>query len=251
MDFEGGPGRAAGHEPDDAREGQAGPAPGSGEVVGLPRRPGDCAQVNDQLRGVRGHHGGRGRTREGELDERILSRHRRDCEHAHEHGHGAVGVRERAERNPESQAARQEARVQNHQSPAPPVAANLRHPFEGTGVSLGAGNWECQQKRASAFHRRDESLGSLPVVRLLSRRGWPSLSAAIQVRTYPGAVDESNPGGLHARQKLDRRSVNQRDVLEIEGDATARVAREEFLQPAGVLAIDVSTQREDDRIWRR
>ena len=27
MDFEGGPGRAAGHEPDDAREGQAGPAP--------------------------------------------------------------------------------------------------------------------------------------------------------------------------------------------------------------------------------
>jgi len=36
VDFEGGPGRAAGHEPDDAREGQAGLAPpGSGEVVGL------------------------------------------------------------------------------------------------------------------------------------------------------------------------------------------------------------------------
>jgi hypothetical protein len=39
--------------------------------------------------------------------------------------------------------------------------------------------------------------------------------------------------------------------LEIEDEATARIAREELLQSGGALAIDVSTQREDDRVRRR
>jgi hypothetical protein len=39
--------------------------------------------------------------------------------------------------------------------------------------------------------------------------------------------------------------------LEIEDEATARIAREELLQSSGVLAIDVSTQREYDRVLRR
>jgi hypothetical protein len=93
--------------------------------------------------------------------------------------------------------------------------------------------------------------GSLLVVRFRSR-----LRLAVSLCGDPGAhvlraVDESNPGGLHARQKLDRRPVHQCDVLEVEDEATARIAREEWLQSSGVLAIDVSTQREYDRVLRR
>jgi hypothetical protein len=82
------------------------------------------------------------------------------------------------------------------------------------------------------------------------------LRLAISLRTDPGAhiawtVDEPNPAGLHARQKLHRRPVDEGDVLEIEGGATVRFVREEFLQPGDVLAIDVSAQSEHDRVRRR
>jgi outer membrane protein assembly factor BamB len=74
------------------------------------------------------------------------------------------------------------------------------------------------------------------------------LRLAVSLCRDPGAhvlraVDESNPVDLHARQKLDRRPVDQCDVLEIKGDATARIAREELLQSSGVLAIDVAKQK--------
>ena len=93
--------------------------------------------------------------------------------------------------------------------------------------------------------------GSLLIVRLRSR-----LRLAVSLCRDPGAhvlraVDESNPRGLQARQKLDRRPVDQCDVLEIEDEATARIAREVLLQSGGVLAIDVSTHREHDRVPRR
>src|SRR6185503_13381444 len=63
-----------------------------------------------------------------------------------------------------------------------------------------------------AFHRRDGSPRSLLLVRLRSR-----LRLAVSLCGDPGAhvpraVDESNPGGLRARQKLDRRPVDQGDV---------------------------------------
>jgi len=82
------------------------------------------------------------------------------------------------------------------------------------------------------------------------------LRLAVSLCRDPGAhvlraVDESNPRGLQARQKLDRRPVDQYDVLEIEDEATARIAREVLLQSGGVLAIDVSTHREYDRVPRR
>ena len=104
--------------------------------------------------------------------------------------------------------------------------------------------------RARSIAATDHS-GSLLVVRLRS-----GLRLAVSLCGDPGAhvlraVDESNPGGLHASQKLDRRPVDQCDVLEIEDEATARIAREELLQSSGVLAIDVSTQRENDRVPRR
>ena len=93
--------------------------------------------------------------------------------------------------------------------------------------------------------------GSLLVVWLGSR-----LRLAVSLCGDPDAhvlraVDESNAGGLQARQKLDRRPVDQCDVLEIEDEAMVGIAREELLQPGGVLAIDVSTQREYDRVPRR
>ncbi len=104
--------------------------------------------------------------------------------------------------------------------------------------------------RARSIAATDHS-GSLLVVRIRSQ-----LRLAVPLCGDPGAdvlwaVDESNPGGLHARQKLDRRPVDQCDVLEIEDEATARIAREELLQSSGVLAIDLSTQREYDRVRRR
>jgi hypothetical protein len=102
-----------------------------------------------------------------------------------------------------------------------------------------------------AFHRRDESQWSLLIVRLRSRLWLPVSLCRDAGAHVPRAVDESNPAGLHARQKLDRRSVDQCDVLEIKGDTTVRIAREEFLQPGGALAIDVSTQRKYDRVRRR
>ena len=104
--------------------------------------------------------------------------------------------------------------------------------------------------RARSIAATDHS-GSLLVVRRRSR-----LRLTVSLCGDPGAhvrraVDESNPGGLHASQKLDRRPVDQCDVLEIEDEATVRIAREELLQSSGVLAIDVSTQRENDRVPRR
>jgi len=104
--------------------------------------------------------------------------------------------------------------------------------------------------RARSISAMDHS-ASLLVVRFRSR-----LRLAVSLCGDPGAhvlraVDESNPGGLRARQKLDRRPVDQCDVLEIKDEATARIVREELLQSGGVLAIDVSTQREYDRVQRR
>jgi hypothetical protein len=68
------------------------------------------------------------------------------------------------------------------------------------------------------------------------------LRLAVSLCGDPGAdvlraVDESNPGGLHARRKLDRRPLDQCDVLEIEDEATARVAREELLQRGAADAV--------------
>jgi len=101
-----------------------------------------------------------------------------------------------------------------------------------------------------AFHRRDGSQWVAPgwlrsLLRLAS-------SLCRDPRAHvPRAVDEPNPGGLQAREKLHPRPVDEDDVLEIEGDRTICLARDEILKPDGVLAIDVSTQREDDRARRR
>jgi hypothetical protein len=105
----------------------------------------------------------------------------------------------------------------------------------------------------SSIHRvlRIPEIGSS--LRPLRVRFLSKLRPGISLCRDPGAhvlraVDESNPGGLDAREKLDRHPVDQCDVLEVEDEVTARIAREELMQSSDVLAIDVSTQREYDRV---
>ena len=43
-----------------------------------------------------------------------------------------------------------------------------------------------------------------------------------------GAIDDSNPFALDACEKLHRRSIDQRDVFEIEKDSTITVDCEQF-----------------------
>src|SRR5437899_8577830 len=45
----------------------------------------------------------------------------------------------------------------------------------------------------------------------------------------PRTVDDSNPDGLRARQELHCRAVGERDLLEVEGDASDRFVHEKLL----------------------
>src|SRR5262245_1876441 len=63
-----------------------------------------------------------------------------------------------------------------------------------------------------------------------------------------GAVHEPNPPGFGPGQKAHRGPIDERDVLQIEGDAPLRFVGQELLQLGRMLDVHVSTQSEHDHV---
>src|SRR6266513_1960506 len=102
-------------------------------------------------------------------------------------------------------------------------------------------------RRAAMSRRADKSRCSARAavsvpVELSSQLAWPSrtpLSLVLVLNPLrltlclcgdpaayiPRRVNDANPGRLRARQKLHRRAVGERDLLEVESDAIDRFVR--------------------------